>query len=134
MKFEKHIESILANNLFPSPSHIPKHVAFLVSWGRRVQFHTNVRFVCQAEQAVLRPGDSWRQRKRLRLYVTKVGGAHRMSRPCWICSRQLKRIPNLRVFYTDTHGSWVEDTTLDSTHKSMRDYALSSPVTLCLGR
>jgi len=100
---------------------IPKHVAFLFSGRELLQVQTNARYLHHAEEAIMKTRNSWYTRKKLRIYVTKVGGAHKMSRPCWYCSMQMKKIPSIRVFYTCKDGTWQEDTNLDNVHLSMRD-------------
>ena len=109
-------------NAVPFNHRGPKHLAILFSGKEMIQMQTNIRRGSHAEENVMKTYKEWHFKKKLRLYVTKVGGMHRMSRPCWFCSKQLKKVPGLRVFYTNNDGMWVEDIHLDSQHMSMRDF------------
>lgn len=119
--FEKKIDELLQSCMFHNKG-IPTHVAILFSKKTVVQIQTNIKYGKHAEENILKTIKEWQHRKRLRLFVTKTNGDHRMSRPCWYCSKQLKKVPGLRVFYTDKYGSWMEDVNLDSEHLSMRDF------------
>ena len=119
--FEKKINELLESGVVQNEN-IPTHVAILFSGKTVVQIQTNMNCGRHAEENVLKTMKEWHHKKRLRLFVTKTNGLHRMSRPCWFCSKQLKKVPGLRVFYTDKHGRWIEDIFLDSQHLSMRDF------------
>jgi hypothetical protein len=53
------------------------------------------------------------------IFVARVGEhqTHSFSRPCANCSRALAQW-NAKVYYTDEHGNWVRDHTLDNTYLS----------------
>ena len=123
----KQIEALCArDNLFSNVKHISRHIAFVFQ---------GADMVCCATNGDGRSGDAHAEQialemlrshplthhRSLSLYVTKVGGLHSCSRPCARCSRLLARYPQLRVYYTEHDGSWVEDTRLDSTHQSLSE-------------
>ena len=123
----KQMQSVCADDtLFAGVKHIPRHVAFVFQGsellccatngdGRAGDAHAEENALC-----ILRTHDLAHHRN-LRLYVTKVGGQHAFSRPCGRCSRLLARYPQLRVYYSDHNGEWLEDTRLDSMHRSMSE-------------
>lgn len=119
--FDKKVNELVSSGAFHSKG-IPTHVAVLFSNKTILQIQTNINFGRHAEENVLKTVKEWQHKKKLRLYVIKTNGVHKMSRPCWFCSKQLKKVRNLRVFYTDKKGEWVEDILLDSQHLSSRDF------------
>ena len=99
-----------------------QHVAILYSNKKVIKVETNEAGF-HAEEKILQTANKWKHKKQLRLYVTKIGGMHRLSRPCWACSKKLRQVPHLRVFYTERDGNWKEDHALDSRHLSLRDFS-----------
>lgn len=123
----KQIEACCADDaLFANVKHISRHVAFVFQGSELLCCATNGDGRAgdgHAEQNVLSMlrAHPLSHHRSLSLYVTKVGGLHSCSRPCARCSRLLARYPQLRVYYTDYDGEWVEDTRLDSTHQSLSE-------------
>ena len=103
-----------------------KHVAYLFSGSKLLATSTN-RWGCHAEIAIL-THVRFASKKRLRIYIQKVGGIHQNSRPCHKCSQILKReVPWVRIFYSLNGGEWREDVALDSTHLSRREVDWCGP-------
>jgi hypothetical protein len=119
--FERAVHEVLTTTMYDTGTS-PTHLAVLFSRKTILQVRTNLPRSKHAEECIMKTAHEWHRKKRLRLYVTKINGSHRMSRPCWACSKQLKRVIGLRVFYTDKSGAWTEDTLLDNHHLSMRDF------------
>ena len=57
--------------------------------------------------------------RRMRMYVTRIG-MNRHSRPCIDCCSVLSRHPHIRVYYSSSDGTWIEETTFDSHHHALR--------------
>lgn len=101
----------------------PKHVAYLFEGSKLVAMSTN-GWGKHAEMGILPFLNRHRQQC---LYVKRLSDENRMSRPCIRCSSSLRHVsPRLRVFYTDACGEWIEDTHLNSSHKSRNDKGQAS--------
>ena len=97
-----------------------KHVAVLMNGSNIEGIFTN-RYAYHAEElAVAHYMNNVHKMKRIRLYVGRMSSENRMSRPCKHCSMMLKRLPNIRVFYTDKTGEWVEEHDYSTSHVSHR--------------
>ena len=93
----------------------PRHCAYLFRGSRFLGSATN----CYGQHAEMGLLPRVRANQRgYRLYVQRVNSRDQLSRPCYHCSRALRRVPNVRVFYTDARGAWVEDQSLDNPHTS----------------
>ena len=89
-----------------------RHVAYLFCKNHLVTAKPN-RHGEHAEMCVLPYVD---MRKRYKLYVTRHSRGGLMSRPCSACSGVLRRYQNIRVFYSNAMGEWIEDMHLDNTY------------------
>lgn len=97
-----------------------KHVAVLMNGAHIEGVFTN-RYAWHAEElAVAHYLSHNHKMKRLKLYVGRVNCTNKFSRPCRHCSIMLKRFPNIRVFYTDESGAWVEENDYATEHVSHR--------------
>lgn len=97
-----------------------KHVAILMD-GKVVECVFANRYAFHAEElAVSHYRRNSGRIKRPRVYVTRLSDVHRLSRPCHHCCQLLKRYPQIRVFFTTSDGSWIEEKTFDTTHVSYR--------------
>ena len=95
----------------------PKHVAVLLS----VEHIFLNRYAEHAEElAVSYLVVHVKRIKRPRLYITRVSQHNRMSRPCKHCCGLLRRLPQVRVYYTDREGNWLEERHFDATYISHR--------------
>ena len=117
MKLMNTIEGIHCGN-FELKS-FPKHLAYLFEGSKLIAMSTN-GWGRHAEMGILQ---YLRRDRQQILYVKRVrSGSTFMSRPCVRCSMSLKHVsPGLRVFYTNEVGDWVEDTMLNSLHRSRKD-------------
>lgn len=100
-------------------SNSSKHVAVLTNGSAVEAVFTN-RYAFHAEELAVSYYLSKQKMKRPRLYVARLSGYNRMSRPCKHCSLLLKRLPNIRVFFTDETGQWVEERDYSTDHVSLR--------------
>jgi cytidine deaminase len=97
-----------------------KHVAVLMNGSNIEGVFTN-RYAYHAEElAIAYYLNNTHKMKRLRLYVGRMSPHNKMSRPCKHCSMMLKRFPNIRVFYTDEMGEWIEEHDYSTAHVSHR--------------
>ncbi len=97
-----------------------KHIAVLLNGSRVENLFLNQYATHAEELAVSYFSSHCRRIKRPRLYVTRKSENNKMSRPCKHCCGLLKRFPQIRVFYTDNDGNWVEETRFDAVHISHR--------------
>ena len=103
------------------PSYVPMHVAILYNGVKLVSgasnaFERHAEINCMDDIAPF----SIKHNKPLRLFVAKVSGGHRMSRPCKECCREIRRrLPRARVFYTDHNGDFREDWELNNSHENL---------------
>ena len=103
----------------------PKHVAVLC-FGSNIHAVFTNRYAFHAEELAIHcyvhlPEHV--KKKRVRLYITRIS-RNPMSRPCKHCCSLLKRFPEIRVFYTDENGEWVEEKEFSNPHISSRRKAL----------
>ena len=97
-----------------------KHIAVLMNGGSIDHVFVN-RYACHAEELAINFYKMHHSRlKRPRIYITRVSDTNRMSRPCAHCCALLKRFPQVRVFYTESDGTWTEERLYDTTHISLR--------------
>lgn len=60
--------------------------------------------------------------KQQSIYVMRLSSTNSMSRPCHRCFMSLRHVaPMVRIFYTDFHGNWVEETSFETNHHSRCD-------------
>ena len=104
----------LTREVFEMSSY-PRHVAYLFRKSKLIATSTNT-YERHAELGVLPYVTNGAHG--YRLYVRRLGNRDQLSRPCYHCSLQLKRRPNVRVFYTSVDGAWLEDSDLDNAHLS----------------
>ena len=98
-----------------------KHVAVLFDGNTIVSVGTN-SYAKHAEEVVLEKYYTAGKRSRsLRMYIIKLG-TNKLSRPCKDCCALLRRYPNIRVFYSDADGRWVEELNFDSNHCARRRF------------
>lgn len=97
-----------------------KHIAVLLDGSRVERLFLNRYAVHAEELAVLYFVAHAKRIKRPRLYITRKSEQNKMSRPCKHCCGLLRRFPQIRVFYTDNDGNWVEETHFDAAHVSHR--------------
>lgn len=97
-----------------------KHIAVLMN-GSEIEGVFPNRYAYHAEELAIAYYLSCKHKMRKpRMYIGRVACNNKMSRPCKHCSMMLKRFPNIRVFYTDESGEWVEEDDFTSTHVSTR--------------
>jgi len=120
----KAVENIALDHLCHDVHNIPKHVALLFSGNTLLDLTTNSKIHAEEELITRFRRRQVRDNRRLRIFVTKLGGMHSYSRPCKFCSLLLKKFPQIRVFYTLHDGTWVEDKHLDNEHVSMGDLSI----------
>lgn len=97
-----------------------KHIAILMDRSKVEGVFLNKYAVHAEELAVAFFVAHNRRIKKPRLYVTRKSYVNKMSRPCKHCCGLLRRFPQLRVFYTDKDGFWIEETRFDAMHISHR--------------
>jgi cytidine deaminase len=97
-----------------------KHVAVLMNASKVEQIFTNRYAVHAEELAVAHFVANNRRIRRPRIYITRLSLVNNMSRPCRHCCGLLKRFPQIRVFYTDKQGDWIEEMDFDACHISHR--------------
>jgi len=97
-----------------------KHIAVLMNRSKVEGLFLNEYGVHAEELAVSFFVLHNRRIKKPRLYITRKSNVNKMSRPCKHCCGLLKRFPQIRVFYTDKEGKWVEEEEFDTNHISHR--------------
>jgi RNase P subunit RPR2 len=98
-----------------------KHIAALFDGNTIVSVGVN-SYAKHAEEAVLDKYHATGKRIRsLKMYIIRLG-ENKLSRPCKDCCALLRRNPNIRVFYSDEAGRWVEELHFDSTHHARRRF------------
>lgn len=96
---------------------IPKHIAYLFDGNKLIAIATN-KLGCHAEIGLI---PHIRKYRRQSIYVRRISSVNCMSRPCVHCTNAIRHVnANIKVFYTDLSGKWVEDKNLDNTHESAR--------------
>jgi len=103
--------------------YVPRHIAFLYC-GQKLLVVSANKNNKHAEENVI---EKYRTMKDLstnkpyRLFVLKLNGEHKMSRPCVDCSHCILNFcPRARVYYTGYDGELNEDVHLDNKHRSLR--------------
>lgn len=92
-----------------------RHIAVLLDGKKIVSVGVNT-YAKHAEEVVLdKYRATGRKNKNLKMYIIRLGH-NKMSRPCKDCCALLRRNPNIRVFYSDEEGRWVEELYFNSTH------------------
>ena len=124
MMMMKAVENIRLDHLCRDVRNIPRHVALLFSGNTLLDLTTNSKIHAEEELIARFRRRHVRDTRRLKIFVTKLGGMHSYSRPCKFCSLLLKKFPQIRVFYTLHDGTWVEDKELDNEHVSMGDLSI----------
>ena len=97
-----------------------KHIAVLMNGSKIEGLFLNQYAVHAEELAVAFFVAHNRRIKKPRLYITRKSPVNKMSRPCKHCCGLLKRFPQIRVFYTDEEGQWIEEESFDASHISHR--------------
>ena len=98
----------------------PRHVAVLMEKAKVLGVFAN-RYAYHAEEIALAfYRHRRRHAKRPRLFIARISAENRMSRPCSHCCALLRSFPRLRVYYTDRGGTFLEETTFDASHISLR--------------
>ena len=104
----------------------PKHVAVLCIGSEITKVFTN-RYAFHAEELAVQfyaNLPDYSKKRRVRLYVARISEHSPMSRPCRHCCAMLRRFPQIRVFYTDKEGNWVEEQDFSNPHISIRRQTL----------
>lgn len=98
-----------------------KHVAVLMNKSRIEGVFAN-QYARHAEEVAVAFYLSHLHNKRrsLKLYIGRLTCHNKMSRPCKHCSLMLRQFPNIRVFYTNETGTWIEEDNYSSIHISHR--------------
>lgn len=97
-----------------------KHVAVLLN-GSKIEGVFVNKFAVHAEElAVAAFVANNRKIRKPRIYVTRLSSSNTFSRPCKHCCMLLAKFPQIRVFYTNTNGEWVEEESFDAFHISHR--------------
>jgi cytidine deaminase len=95
-----------------------KHIAVLINGSKVESLFVN-KYAQHAEELALSYFITHNRRlKKPRLYITRKSPVNKMSRPCRHCCGLLKRFPQIRVFYTDEEGNWIEEKNFDTKHIS----------------
>lgn len=101
-------------------SNASRHVAILMD-RKVIKCVFSNRYAFHAEELAV---DFYRANirhiKKPRIYVTRLTGGDKSSRPCQHCCKLLKRHPKIRVFYTNYSGEWQEELAFDAQHISHR--------------
>ncbi len=99
-----------------------KHVAYLFHRNKLIAVSTN-KWGQHAEIGLIPHILSYNDgRTTFKVYVRRVDANSQMSRPCYRCSLALKHFTHfVRIFYTNEVGEWIEDKTLDNTHRPKKD-------------
>ena len=97
-----------------------KHIAVLMN-GSKVEGCFLNQYAVHAEELAISFFVAHNRRiRKPRLYITRKSPVNKMSRPCKHCCGLLRRFPQIRVFYTDNDGEWVEEESFDTSHISHR--------------
>jgi len=97
-----------------------KHIAVLMN-GSKVEGLFLNKYAVHAEELAISFFVAHNRRiRKPRIYITRKSPVNKMSRPCKHCCGLLKRFPQIRVFYTDKDGHWVEEKNFDASHISYR--------------
>lgn len=113
------IAALVENVQFEIPR-TSKHVAVLLH-GSKIEGVFVNKFAVHAEElAVAAFVANNRRIRKPRIYVTRLSKTNTFSRPCKHCCMLLAKFPQIRVFYTNTNGEWVEEQTFDAFHISHR--------------
>ena len=97
-----------------------KHIAVLMNGSTVEGIFLNQYAVHAEELAISFFVANNRRIKKARLYIARKSLVNKMSRPCKHCCGLLRRFPQIRVFYTDKEGEWVEEQSFDAHHISYR--------------
>ena len=97
-----------------------KHIAVLLNGSKVEGLFLNKYAVHAEELAVSFFVANNRRIRKPRLFITRKSPENKFSRPCKHCCKLLKRFPQIRVFYTNTQGEWVEEEKYDTLHVSHR--------------
>lgn len=98
-----------------------KHIAVIIEGSQIVAAGVN-SYAKHAEEVVLdKYNATGRRGKTLKMYIIRLG-KNKMSRPCKDCCAMLRRHPNIRVFYSDEDGRWIEEMYFDSTYCARRRF------------
>ena len=101
-------------------SRTSKHIAVLMN-GSKIEGLFLNQYAMHAEELAVSFFVAHNRRiKKPRLYITRKSTVNNMSRPCKHCCGLLKRFPQIRVFYTDEEGKWIEEESFDASHISHR--------------